>query len=223
MANREQRSKDKLKMKKKKEKEKSSAVSSNSSNAYMPESYISKLTECRSRMQSSIDKLINDLKPLSTGRVEPGIIESVTLPELRRTIGEISTIIVKSARSLLIQIYENGALSMVERALMDKALEHLRLQLSIDSADNAITVNFPKLSNEMKNSLLKVIRQKCEECKSAIRTTRSMYLQQMQKTMKNDLSADEQIKLKQNLQRVTDEMVDLVVQAEKEKERELSQ
>ena len=226
MANREQRSKDKSNMKKKKEKQSASSAKAMNSASDLPPRIHSLLTDARLKMSSHVSQLTTDLLPISSsasGRLDPSVIENIRLPRLSQSIGDISTVSMSSSQQLTIQAYDEDSLGDMHTALQDKSLDFMKLTLTVDESTLMIKIDFPKLSNEMRTSILKKIKKHCEHAKTQIRAVRSHALIQIQKTPKDELDSNDAQTAKTTLQRLTDEHTEQVNKQEKAKEHELRQ
>jgi len=87
---------------------------------------------------------------------------------------------------------------------------------------NVIRLQLPKLSNERREDLMKVISKRAEEARVGIRTVRKDFHNLIRDAeKKKTLSEDYAKRLQSSLQKVTDSMVETVDKLSQKKEHEL--
>lgn len=106
---------------------------------------------------------------------------------------------------------------------MEKAIANSDLGLSPSSDGNVIRVQLPNLSEERRQELAKVARKFAEQTKIAIRNIRRDGIDLVKKEKNKEMSEDEQHKISDMIQSITDkyeQKIDSIVQA---KEKEIKQ
>ena len=104
---------------------------------------------------------------------------------------------------------------------VEKAIQKSDLGINPANDGKVIRLIFPELTEERRKDLAKVIRKKAEESKVAVRAIRRDAMEDIKKQKKDNLlTEDDQKKLEEKVQKLTDEKVkeiDTIAQA-KEKE-----
>ncbi|MCX5783901.1 MAG: ribosome recycling factor [Elusimicrobia bacterium] len=169
-------------------------------------------------MAAQVEKLKKDLVTMRTGRANPQILENVkveyygTLAPLKQ-VGAVSA---PDAHTLEIQPWDPTALTAIE-----KALQKADMGASPVNDGKLVRISLPPMTEERRKQLVKTIKQMSEEYKVHVRNERRDAIEKMKKSEKlKEISEDEEERLEQNIQKLTDtytKKIDLVV-AEKEKE-----
>ena len=172
----------------------------------------------KERMNKTIAVLNSELAGLRAGRANPQVLDRISAdyygtPTPINQLGNIST---PEPRMLIISVWDNKAIPAIEKAIQ-------KSDLGINPANDGkvIRLLFPELTEERRKDLVKVVRKKGEESKVAIRAIRRDTIEQIKKDKKDNLlTEDDQKKLEEHAQKLTDELIkeiDGVISA-KEKE-----
>ena len=172
----------------------------------------------KERMNKTIAVLKSELSGQRAGRANPQVLDRISAdyygtPTPINQLGNIST---PEPRMLIISVWDNKAIPAIEKAIQ-------KSDLGINPANDGkvIRLLFPELTEERRKDLVKVVRKKGEESKVAIRAIRRDTIEQIKKDKKDNLlTEDDQKKLEEHAQKLTDELIkeiDGVISA-KEKE-----
>ena len=172
----------------------------------------------RERMNKTIAVLKSELAGLRAGRANPQVLDRITAdyygtPTLITQLGNIST---PEPRMLIISVWDNKAIPAIEKAIQ-------KSDLGINPANDGkvIRLMFPELTEERRKDLVKVVRKKGEDSKVAIRAIRRDSIEQIKKDKKDNLlTEDDQKKLEERAQKLTDELIKEIdgIMTAKEKE-----
>ncbi len=174
--------------------------------------------QTKERMGKTLNNLKQELSSLRAGRANAQVLDRIMVdyygtPTPIQQLGNIST---PEPRMLIISLWDTKAIPMVEKAIQ-------KSDLGINPANDGkvIRLVFPELTEERRKELVKVVRKKGEEAKVALRSIRRDSFEQLKQQKKdNQLTEDDQKRLEEKTQKLTDEQikeVDLIVAA-KEKE-----
>ena len=175
------------------------------------------LTEARDKMAKAVEVAKDDFATVRTGRANPALFQKV-LVEYYGTptpLGQLASMTVAEARMLVITPFDKSALKDIEKALV--AAEHLGASVSNDGT--IIRATLPELTEERRRDYVKIVREKAEQARVAIRNVR--------RKAKDDLDAlkevgeDEVDRATKELESVTKANVDAIDDALKRKEAEL--
>ena len=170
------------------------------------------------KMNKTISVMKQEYNSLRAGRANPQALDRIMVDYygLPTPINQVGNISVPEPRMLIIALWDTKMIPNVEKAIQ-------KSDLGINPANDGkvIRLIFPELTEERRKDLAKVIRKKAEESKVAVRSIRRDAMEDVKKQKKDNLlTEDDQKKLEEKVQKLTDEKVkeiDTIAQA-KEKE-----
>ena len=177
------------------------------------------LLDTEEKMEASVEALKRELASVRTGRASPALIEHIkvdysgTVMPLKHIAG----ISVSGASLLLIQPWDPTSTASIEKAILKS-----NLGLMPNTDGNVIRLNIPPLTEERRQELHKLVRQRVEEIKIAIRNIRREAidsLKQMEKA--KEISQDENKRAADKVQLLTDSFTSTAEQTGQNKETEL--
>ena len=125
--------------------------------------------EMNTRMEQTLEVLKSALSKVQTGRANPAMIEDVTVDYYGAAtpLKQMATIAAPDANLLVVQPYDKTQMGAVEKAILAADLG-----LNPTSDGKVIRIKVPKLSEERRGELTKIIKSKGEEAKVALRNVR---------------------------------------------------
>lgn len=177
------------------------------------------LEEIRQRMQRSVEVLQEDLLGIRTGRASPGLVEKLPVEYYGSItpLSQIASITAPEPRLLVIRPWDPSALSDIERAILKSDLG-----LTPMSDGKLIRLNIPRLTEERRRELAKLVARRVEEARVAVRNLRRDALQDLKDFEKEKMiSEDEFFEGKEEVQKLTDEFIAKIDEIGKRKEEEL--
>ena len=170
------------------------------------------------KMNKTISVMKQEYNSLRAGRANPQALDRIMVDYYGSPtpINQVGNISVPEPRMLIIALWDTKMIPAVEKAIQ-------KSDLGINPANDGkvIRLIFPELTQERRKDLAKVIRKKAEESKVAVRAIRRDAMEDIKKQKKDNLlTEDDQKKLEEKVQKLTDEKVkeiDTIAQA-KEKE-----
>jgi ribosome recycling factor len=175
------------------------------------------LAEAREKMDKAVDVAKEDFGTVRTGRANPALFQKV-LVEYYGTmtpLAQLASMTNPEARTLLITPYDKTALKDIERAIVNAP----NLGANVGNDGNIIRATLPELTEERRKEFVKIVRDKGEQAKVAIRNIR--------RKAKDDLDAlkevgeDEIGRAEKDLESTTKTHVDAIDEALRRKEAEL--
>lgn len=138
--------------------------------------------EMDTRMEQTIEVLKSALSKVQTGRANPAMVEDVTVSYYGTAtpLKQMATIAAPDANLLVVQPYDKTQIGAVEKAILAADLG-----LNPASDGKVIRIKVPKLSEERRTELTKIIKAKGEEAKIALRNIRRDANDKLEK-MKDD-------------------------------------
>jgi len=161
------------------------------------------LENLKNNLKKITETLKTELSALRVGRASPSLVENMTIDYYgnKTPLKHLASISVSEPRMLIIEPWDKNAISAIEKAILTS---DLGLSPIVDK--NLIKIIIPQLTEERRNSLIKVINTKLEEAKIQNRSKRDEAMKEI-----NDLFAlkkiaeDEKFKLKEKTQSIVDE------------------
>ncbi len=177
------------------------------------------LKEAEGRMFGAIQSLENDLAVIRTGRASPALVEklSVIYYDAPTPLMQLASISVPEPRSILIKPFDSSSLKDVERAILASDLG-----LTPNNDGKSIHLNLPPLTEERRRELVKVVHNRLEEARIAVRNIRRDTQNDMRDFEKEKLISEDELKRgEDDLQKLTDRFVEDISKHGQEKEKEI--
>jgi ribosome recycling factor len=177
------------------------------------------LTETEARMRKAVEALEADLRTLRTGRASPALIERVRVDYYGTLtpLNQLAVISAPESQLLTVRPYDPGSLADIERAILTS-----ELGLMPSNDGRIIRLPIPRLTEERRQELAKLVRQRVEEAKVALRNIRRETLDDLRDFDKEKLiSEDEFYRGRETLQEVTDKYSQQTDDIGERKQREI--
>lgn len=177
------------------------------------------LKDAKGRMQNALDVLSDDLVGIRTGRASPALVEKLQVEYYGSELAliQLATISVPEARQLMIRPFDGSSLRAIERAIQASDLG-----LTPNNDGKVIRLNLPPLTEERRRDLVRMVNNRLEEARVAIRNIRRDSLKDLRDFEKEKLiSEDEMHEGEDDLQDLTNEMIDQIAVIGKRKEEEV--
>lgn len=163
------------------------------------------MAETRGKMAKAIEVLVEDLRGIRTGRASPALVERIVV-EYYGTItplNQVATISVPEPRLLTIRPWETNMIAPIEKAILKS-----ELGLTPTNDGKLIRLAIPRLSEERRNDLIKMVGRRVEEAKVAIRNIRRDAIDTLKEFQdEKTISEDEFFHGRDEIQELTDEYV----------------
>jgi ribosome recycling factor len=176
-------------------------------------------TEAEERMKGALEALEEDLAGIRTGRASPALVEklSVEYYGIPTPLMQLATISVPEARMLMIRPFDGSTLRAIERAIMASDLG-----LTPNNDGKVIRLNLPPLTEERRHDLVKLVHNRLEEARVAVRNVRRDWIKDLREFEHEKLiSEDELEEGEDNLQKLTDKYIEMVNEVGARKEKEI--
>lgn len=171
------------------------------------------------KMGKTVEVLQRELATIRTGRASPALVEQIRVDYygVPTPLGQMATISVPEARLLVIQPWDKGSLSSIEKAILKSGLG-----LNPANDGDVIRLAIPQLTEERRRELVRVVRKRVEEGRVAIRNVRRETMEQLRDLTRNkEISEDEQKRALELLQRLTDRFIEESDSIARDKEAEV--
>jgi ribosome recycling factor len=175
--------------------------------------------ETRENMGKSVDDLKREFKRVRTGRASLSILDGIRVNYYGTPtpLNQMATLAVPESRLITIQPWDVSGIKEIEKAILKSDLG-----LTPSSDGKIVRIAIPPLTEERRKELVRVINKVSEEHKVAVRNIRRDANEMLKDLKKEgDISEDEAFKAQDQVQKITDEHINLVEQITKEKEKEI--
>lgn len=175
--------------------------------------------QAEKRMKDVIKKTREDFRTVRTGRAHPGLVENITVDYYgtQTPLNQMANISAPEPRSLVIEPYDKSVLENVEKAIM-KA----NLGLTPNNDGNLIRIAVPQLTEERRKELVKVVNEKAEESRIAIRNIRREANEELEMLEdEGEISEDNMHRGLDNIQDLTDQYIDRINEMLQKKEEDI--
>ncbi len=178
-----------------------------------------RLKNFEKKMEETLSSLQKDLSTIRTGRAHSSMLDLVKVEVYGQNmpINQIGTVSVSDPQTITVQIWDANNVKFCEKALRES---ELNLNPIVDG--QILRIPVPKLSEERRKELSKIVGQQSEKIKISIRNIRRNgmdFLKNEEKGKK--ISEDESKKLSNELQKMTDDYIKKIDLKIKEKEQEI--
>ncbi len=175
--------------------------------------------DVRSRMEKALEILREDLKALRTGRASPALLEKVKVEYYGTLVplNQLASITAPEPRLLVVRPWDSSALGAIEKAILKSDLG-----LTPMNDGKVIRINIPRLTEERRKELVKVLSKRLEEAKIAVRNCRRDGLEQLKELQDEKLiSEDEFFRARDKLDELTEEMIEKIDEIGEAKKKEI--
>ncbi len=127
------------------------------------------LKDTEDRMKGAVTSLEGDLAAFRTGRANPHLVDKIMVDMygVEMPLNQMAVISVPEATQIAIRPYDANSLSAIERAIMKSDLS-----IMPNNDGKIIRLNIPRLTEERRRDLTKLIGKRVEEAKVAARNVR---------------------------------------------------
>ncbi len=175
--------------------------------------------DAETRMAKTIESFKTDLAKIRTGRAHTSLLDTITVSYYGSDtpLSQVANVSTEDFRTLSVQPWEKDMVTAIEKAIMSS-------DLGLNPATNGMVIRIPlpPLTEERRKDLIKVVRNEGEGAKVAIRNIRRDVLSDIKNLLKEkEIGEDDERKMQDQVQKVTDSYVAKVDELLKVKETEL--
>lgn len=177
------------------------------------------MNETEVRMNKTVEALEEDFKSIRTGRASPALVERVTVEYygMPTPLNQLAVISAPEPQLLLIRPYDVGSITAIEKGI-------LQADLGLNPANDGrmIRIPIPRLTEERRRDLGKVVKRRVEESKVALRNIRRDTLEELREYESEKLISEDELKRGQDeLQKIIDRFVEKIDEAGARKEQDI--
>ncbi|HEY1836613.1 MAG: ribosome recycling factor [Rhizomicrobium sp.] len=173
------------------------------------------------RMNGAVATLKTEIAGLRTGRASAALLDPVKVEAYGNTmpINQVGTVSTPEPRLITVQVWDKSMVKAVEKAIRDSGIG-----LNPQSDGQLLRIPIPELNEERRKELVKLAHKYAEAARVAVRNVRRDGMEALKKAEKDHkIGQDEQHKLGEELQKLTDAHVHDVDATLHAKEQEILQ
>jgi ribosome recycling factor len=163
--------------------------------------------------------LKKEFSGLRTGVASPAILDSVFVDSYgsREPIRHVAAINIEDVRTLRIKPWDANLIKEIEKAIINS-----NLGVAPIADSEGIRISFPEPTGERRLELVKMVSSKLEEARVSVKKERDEVWHDIQeKERKGEISEDDKFRLKDELQKIVDELNRKLEGLASQKEKEI--
>jgi ribosome recycling factor len=181
----------------------------------------SALADAGQKMDKAIAVFKDELGSIRTGRATPALLSRLVVEYYGTQVPlqQLASFSVPEPRTLLVQPYDKNAIGSMEKAIM---ASDLGITPSNDGA--VIRLSFPPLTEERRKDLIKLVHQRGEDSRVAVRNIRRHSKEELERLERDaSISEDDLMRSEKDLQKLTDKYIAEIDAIVAHKEQELKE
>lgn len=177
------------------------------------------LEDGEQRMKGAISSLESDMDGYRTGRASPRLLDQVTveLYGADLNMNQVAVVSVPEPQQLAIRPFDINTIGAIERAIMKSDLG-----LNPNNDGKIIRLNMPRLTEQRRKDLSRLVGRRVEEGKVSVRNVRRDVMNDLRDLEKEkEITEDDYHRAMDRLQELTDKYTNLIDEKGKEKVDEI--
>lgn len=169
--------------------------------------------------EKAVDHLKDELNQLRTGRASASLVDGLMVDYYgsKSPIKQLASINIPESRTIMISPWDKDNLVSIEKAVRES-----QLNLNPVNDGQVIRINIPALNEERRRELVKILNQKTEEARVAVRKCRESIWDEIQDFEQNGkIGEDDKFTGKEKLQKIVDEYNKKIEELRDKKEQEI--
>lgn len=175
--------------------------------------------DTENRMKKAVQNLQKELNTIRTGRASQAVFEHIRVDYYgqKTPLNQVASISVPEARLVVIQPWDKSILTEIE-----KAIQKSELSVNPNNDGKVIRINIPPLTEERRQELVKLTKNKAETARVSIRNIRRDANEEYKNMQKSSqISEDDFKRGKEENQKLTDNYIEEINKLLEQKEKEL--
>jgi ribosome recycling factor len=177
------------------------------------------LKDAEAEMKKVVDTLKSEYATIRTGRATPSLLDRVVVECYGTTmpVNQVATITAPEPKLLLIQAWDKGLLSAIE-----KGIQKSDLGLVPNNDGSVIRIVIPHLTEERRKELVKLAAKEAEDKRVSVRNIRRNMNEALKKLEKSgDISEDDMYRAQDEVQELTDKYIEIINGVFETKQKEI--
>lgn len=159
--------------------------------------------QTEAKMKKAIKAVKEKFKKVRTGRASSAMVEDIKADYYgtKTPINQMAKIRIPDPKQILIEPYEAGSITDIERAILESELD-----LTPSNDGDVIRIKIPDLSEERRQELSSVVKEYAEEGKIKVRQVRRESREEVDLyENEGEISEDEAFRAEERIQEITDQ------------------
>jgi len=159
------------------------------------------IEEAKELMQKAVNHTASELVKVRAGKAMPNLLDGIMVNYYGSPtpLSQVSSITTPDARTLSIKPWEKNLISEIEKAIINSDLG-----LAPQNNGEIIILTIPPLTEERRRTLVKQVKNECENGKISIRNIRKDTNEALRKLLKEGASEDDIKRAEDTVQKLTD-------------------
>ena len=177
------------------------------------------LRDHKPEFERAVAYMRQELAHLRTGRAHPAFVDGVIVSayDAMMPLKNVASISLSDSATIQIEPWDTSLLKAVEKGIHEA---NLGLQPVIDGV--VLRLTMPKLTEETRAALVKVVQKKLEEARVVVRGTREKIRNDILHAEKEKkISEDERFRLQEELEKMTKQFVEEIERMGEDKEKDI--
>ena len=175
--------------------------------------------EATKRMDAVIEHARHELAGVRTGRASVTILDSVHVDAYgaKMPLNQVATLSVPEPTLIAAQPFDPSLMSAIE-----KAIRSSNLGLNPTNDGKIVRIPIPTLTDERRKELSRLVHKLTEDGRNGVRQVRREANDRLKKLLKDhQISEDDERRAEQDIQKVTDQRIQLIDDLQKKKDADL--
>ena len=171
------------------------------------------------RMRGAVGSLESDMQTFRTGRASPHLLDrlEVEMYGVQMPLNQLAVISVPEPQQLAIRPYDENSLTPIEKSILKSDLG-----ITPNNDGKIIRLNIPRLTEERRRDLSRLVSKRVEEAKVSVRNVRRDTLNDLREMKDEKMISENQFYLSQDdLQELTDKYTEQIDELGQLKEAEI--
>jgi ribosome recycling factor len=177
------------------------------------------MDQAEAAMRRAVDMMQKSFAAVRSGKASPALVEGLLVEYYgtQTRLKDIASITAPEPRLLVIQPWDQNAMNSIE-----KAIQASDLGISPVSDGRVVRLPIPELSEERRKDMSRLVRKRAEEARIEVRNARRDANEALKKAEKKSVVTEDELKTEtDNVQKLTDKMIEELNKLLEDKEAEL--
>ncbi len=177
------------------------------------------LSQTTTGMEKALEALAREFGRVRTGRASLSLLDGIRVDYYGTPtpVNQVANLSIPEPRTIVVQPWEAKMVSAIEKAILQSDMG-----LTPSSDGKVVRIPIPKLSEERRKELVKVVKSMTEDARVAVRNARRDANAALEKLQKDKAIAEDELhRLKDEVQKLTDAYVKKADEAQTKKEAEV--
>jgi ribosome recycling factor len=180
---------------------------------------IALLNEKKPEFNKAVDFLREELASMRTGRTNAALLDKIEIEayDSKMPLKGVASISIPDAKTIIIEPWDAGLVQVIETAL-----RQAELGMTPNVQGKMIRLVMPPMTEDRRKELVKVVKEKAEETRKAVRAVRERIRDEVHEMEKNkELTEDDRFQAQDELDKITKDFITKIEGIIEEKEKEI--